>query len=278
MPKISIITATYNKPRYLKDTITSVLKQTYGDFEHLIVDNSEDGSNKEIVQSFKDRRLKYFFEKTNDEKRQKVYMPAYVCNKYYQKASGDYIVYISDDDIFLPDCFNLMKKFLDKNPKASICYHNQAIVYALSGFVFWEKLVRGSNKVFRYPFANPKDALDGGQIMFRKKALVKIGKPYLPQKWDTADICDKIFMEKLWRKYQFYPINKVLSIHRVVDETTHKGRNPLKYWGYIMGTQILPVWFQEYWGTKTGKRTRLTNIERNSLKQQIFKVLPRGIN
>lgn len=64
--KISIITATYNSEKTLKDTMESVLKQTYADFEHIIVDGMSKDSTMKIVKGQEEKyqgRLTYISEK-----------------------------------------------------------------------------------------------------------------------------------------------------------------------------------------------------------------------
>ena len=56
---VSVITPTYNRGEILKETIQSVLNQTYQNFEYIIVDDGSTDNTKEIVQSFQDKRIKY---------------------------------------------------------------------------------------------------------------------------------------------------------------------------------------------------------------------------
>ncbi len=64
--KISIITVTYNSEKTLKDTLKSVLKQTYTDYEHIIVDGLSKDNTMEIVKEYEkgyNGKLKYISEK-----------------------------------------------------------------------------------------------------------------------------------------------------------------------------------------------------------------------
>ena len=57
--EISVIINCHNSEKYIKKTIISVLDQTYKDFELIIFDNNSKDSTKEIVETFKDSRIKY---------------------------------------------------------------------------------------------------------------------------------------------------------------------------------------------------------------------------
>ena len=61
MPKISVITPAYNRADMLKETIESVLAQTYEDFEYIIVDDGSTDATKELVTRYlDDSRVEYF--------------------------------------------------------------------------------------------------------------------------------------------------------------------------------------------------------------------------
>lgn len=266
-PKVTVITPSYNKPQYVGDAIRSVLNQTYKNFEYIIVENSTDLKTKDIVKKFKDKRIKYFNEVFSDAKRKKVYIPAYILNKYYEKAKGEYIFYLSDDDILLKDCLKVMLNFFLSNASAKVCFHDQLIIYEDEKKIIFEPLARGTNQILSFKNKNPKGVLDGGQIMFKKEILKGISKPYLPVDWNRARNCDNIFMEKISLRNAFFPVGKILSIHRVVPLTTHRRRNPLKYTIYRFAAMITPEFIQSFLGQATGKRRQLTKKEKNLLKK-----------
>src|SRR5262249_45528439 len=67
MPKVTIGLPVYNGAEYLADAITSILSQTFTDFELLISDNASDDATESICRGFadRDRRVKYVRQKTN---------------------------------------------------------------------------------------------------------------------------------------------------------------------------------------------------------------------
>ena len=59
MPKVSVLMPVYKtNENYLRDAISSILYQTYTDFEFLILDDCPDDTREEIVKSFDDKRIK----------------------------------------------------------------------------------------------------------------------------------------------------------------------------------------------------------------------------
>ena len=95
---ISIITATFNSAKTLKDTIQSVLRQTNKDFEYLIIDGGSTDETIDIVKSYESEfsgRLKWV-----SEKDQGIYD---AMNKGIKMASGDVVGILNSDDDFTSD-------------------------------------------------------------------------------------------------------------------------------------------------------------------------------
>lgn len=113
-PKISVVMAVYNGMPYLKAAVKSILGQTYGDFEFIIVDDaSTDGSLKYLA-SLKDRRIKLLKNKKNMGLAKSL-------NIALRQAYGDFIARMDADDVSLPERFEKQIKFLEKNPEIDLC-------------------------------------------------------------------------------------------------------------------------------------------------------------
>lgn len=96
--KISIITATYNRADTIRDTIESILSQTYQDWEHVVIDGASKDNTLAILEEFKDRykgRLKLLSEPDKG-----IYD---AMNKGLALASGDVIGILNSDDFFAND-------------------------------------------------------------------------------------------------------------------------------------------------------------------------------
>ena len=104
--KISIITVTYNSSKTLRDTLESVLKQTYKNYEHIIVDGLSKDNTIEIVKEYEnkyDGKLKYISEKDTG-----LYD---AMNKGIKMATGDVIGILNSDDIYANE--DVLKKIAD---------------------------------------------------------------------------------------------------------------------------------------------------------------------
>lgn len=92
MIKFTIITVCYNTSKTIRETIDSVLGQTYQELEYIVVDSKSEDGTVDILQSITDKRLTFISEKDSG-----IYN---AMNKGLKMASGDYLIFLGADDIF----------------------------------------------------------------------------------------------------------------------------------------------------------------------------------
>ena len=111
-PKISVMLLTYNRAKLLPRAIKSVLNQTFGDFELVIVNNAATDNTGEIIQGFLgDNRIVY-------KKHEKNTGPFGGLNTALDTVTGKYVINLSDDDELLPDALEtISEKFDQLSPK-----------------------------------------------------------------------------------------------------------------------------------------------------------------
>lgn len=114
---VSIITPTYNCGRFIAETIDSVLSQSYGDWEMLIVDDCSTDNTKEIVDRYcaKDSRIKYCCLERNSG-------AAVARNRALRMAKGRWIAFLDSDDLWTPDKLEKQLDFMVSNDY-SFSYH-----------------------------------------------------------------------------------------------------------------------------------------------------------
>jgi glycosyltransferase involved in cell wall biosynthesis len=114
MPTISVILTTFNRAQLVGEAIDSVLCQTFTDFELIVVDDGSTDRTEEAVRSFADPRIKYIWQANKG-------LPA-ARNTGIEAAAGDYIAFLDDDDLFLPEKLSLQIAKVAENSVVGLVY------------------------------------------------------------------------------------------------------------------------------------------------------------
>ena len=113
-PVISVLLPVYNCSEYINESVQSILKQTFSDFEILIIDDCSTDGTYEILQTFTDPRIKLFSKSINSGYTNSLNMAIKI-------AKGEYIARMDGDDICLPERFEKQIDFLKKNNDYILC-------------------------------------------------------------------------------------------------------------------------------------------------------------
>lgn len=106
---VSIIMPSYNTEKYISESIASVQKQSYADWELIIVDDCSADNTDEIVKPFlSDKRIKYIKNETNSG-------AAVSRNRALREAKGKWIAFLDSDDLWLPVKLEKQIAFMKKN-------------------------------------------------------------------------------------------------------------------------------------------------------------------
>jgi glycosyltransferase involved in cell wall biosynthesis len=105
---ISIILPAYNAAKYIEQTIDSLLKQTFTDFELLVIDDGSTDNTINIIEKFTDQRITLLKNEQN-------LGLVKTLNKAAKLANGKYIARMDADDIALPNRLALQKQYLDEH-------------------------------------------------------------------------------------------------------------------------------------------------------------------
>ena len=182
-----------------------------------MIENSTDietkNTVKDIFADYRDERMYYVDEYFTDRERKEKYPTAVLLNKYYDLMTGDFMFYISDDDVLEKDCFKEMIESFDSNSEIMVNWHGQMTVDVRDRGQ--QNTVSTRNADYTIMAGTTADCvIDGGVIMFRRECLNEIEKPYYVETYPEAGHCDGLFMNKLNKKWSFFPVRKVLSTHR----------------------------------------------------------------
>ncbi len=119
LPLFTVVISTYNRKHVLPRAISSVLGQTCGDFELIVIDNGSTDGTESAVSDIKDPRIKYI---RNPEPTSSCDGPR---NMGIEMAKGSYIAFLDDDDIWYPQRLEKVKEAFDSDPGVSAICHNE---------------------------------------------------------------------------------------------------------------------------------------------------------
>lgn len=162
--KISIILTTYNRAdKFLPESIESVLNQSYGEFELIIVDDASTDNTKSVVSSYKDPRIKYIRmpENWGSDTRPK--------NIGASEASGTYLMFLDDDVRLTKDALVDLSRVLDENHEIDVVYGDMMIVREDG------KTEPGIARDFDAQFLMLRNYIDTSSAMMRREALFRVG-------------------------------------------------------------------------------------------------------
>jgi glycosyltransferase involved in cell wall biosynthesis len=199
-PLVSVIITTYNREKYLETAIESVVNQTYGNIEIVVVD---DGSNFNYAASICDK-----FENCTYHHKPNGGISS-ARNYGIQAAKGEFIAFLDDDDCWAPTKLEIQVPILENNPTIDLIHSKVAIMDALgqltgefggassdklhkrSGYVFWNALgcwlVKSPTPLIRKKVFRPdmffdesiatREDVDFYQRLFYRHKVIYIDEP-----------------------------------------------------------------------------------------------------
>lgn len=163
MPKVTIVLPTYNGSKYLRNSIESVIDQTYKDWELVIVDDCSTDETFQIANDFKqkDERIIVIHNCINKK------LPASL-NIGFQNAHGEYFTWTSDDNIYEKDAIKKMVKYLDAN-------RNIPMVRADMLLIDENAEVISESQEYNYPKMFINNCV-GACFMYRRSVAQQVGQ------------------------------------------------------------------------------------------------------
>lgn len=141
--KVSVIILTHNRAEILPSAITSVLSQTFQDFEIIIVDDCSKDNTQEVVRGFNDKRIKYIRNEVNKGE-------AGSRNVGIMNSNAEYIAFLDDDDEWLPDKLKLQIDLLENNPSVvGVVYTGYVEVDRSNNKIIWQMVPAKRGNIYK---------------------------------------------------------------------------------------------------------------------------------
>ena len=230
---VSIITPCYNSEKFLDECISSVLNQTYQNWEMLIVDDNSSDNSSILINSYskKDERIKPLYLKDNIG-------AAMARNKAISKAKGKYLAFLDSDDVWLPKKLEVQTNFMKKNN---------------CSFVFSSYSVISDDEKLNYTISVPetitykrylKNTIIGClTVMLDKEKFKNIKMPNLRSSHDMA-----LWLNLLKQEKYAYGIAQDLAIYRdhKSSNTSNKFKAAYDVWNVYRQHEKLNLFYSIY--------------------------------
>ncbi|PHQ28658.1 glycosyltransferase family 2 protein [Leeuwenhoekiella nanhaiensis] len=196
MPKVSIILPTYNGQAYIEEAITSILNQTFEDFELIVVDDCSTDHTPSLLESFRlqDSRIKIITNKQN------LKLPTSL-NVGHRMARGEYLTWTSDDNTLHSNFLERLVKVLETSSE-DVVYSDFNVINDQSKHIRVYKV----SPVSLLPFENGI----GASFLYRKKVFQKFN-----YNEDLHGIEDYDFWVRTAQVFCFKQIEETLYNYRI---------------------------------------------------------------
>lgn len=196
---ISIVLPVYNGEKYLRESIESVIVQTYKNWELLILDDCSTDKSADIAKEYveKDSRIHYYRNKTN------LRLPRNL-NKGFSLAKGNYLTWTSDDNRYRPQALERMWQALSSDAEAQFVFASCRIIDENGKEIEYIMANDWSKK--RIVGMNPV----GACFMYTRQAYEAVGE-YNPE---LVLVEDFDYWQRLYAKFGAVTISDILYEYR----------------------------------------------------------------
>ena len=165
--KVSVLMASYNSnPELLRKVIESVINQTYTDYEFIIVDDGSKVPVEPIVREISDDSRIIVFRKENSGLGSSL-------TYGIERAQGEYIARIDDDDLMVQDRLEKQVAFLDSHPEVS-CVGGHMYFYHKNRYIPYRRFPLTHDEIVKSMLSR-KWSMAHSALMYRKDSVVKAG-------------------------------------------------------------------------------------------------------
>ena len=167
VPKVTVLMAVYNAERFLAEAVSSILSQSFHDFEFLIVNDGSTDRSPAVLAGFKDPRLRLIDNKVNLGLTPSL-------NIGLREARGEYVARMDADDVSLPKRLGMQAAYLDGHPGTALVGANIEGMDA-DGKTLWRSDNDGDPDVIAWQLLFHNHVSGHGLVMFRRDAALAAG-------------------------------------------------------------------------------------------------------
>lgn len=262
LPKISVITPSYNQVRFIERTIRSVLLQQYPSLEYIIIDGGSTDGSVEVIRRY-EPRLSYWVSEPDRGQ-------SHAINKGFEKATGRVLCWLNSDDYYLPDTLLTVGRILaDGTGNYALASHCLKIYEDGRPAVKLEGRYENRRRLFQfwkgYQMHQPA-------IFWRREVFEKVG--CLSEELNL--IMDFDYWARISRYFDFVNVDRVLACCNYHAEAKTGD-------GYARYHRDLKRYASRYWGSKLTaefwrlRLSMLSHFNIQPLKNRALQLIRQGV-
>ena len=221
MPKVSIIIPAYNAESTIRCTIESIQKQTFSDFELIVINDGSTDRTAEIIRGIKDSRIKLLCYKNGG-------LPV-ARNRGIQNATGEYIAFLDADDLWTKDKLEKQLAVLEANPEAGVAYSMTCYIDRQGNFLYNCNPVSFEGDVLEELLLT-NFLHNGSNPLIRQQAIKAIGK--FDSSLKSSEDWD--YYLKLAARYTFVVVPEYQILYRKTSTNMSSNVERMKQTSYIV--------------------------------------------
>ena len=167
MNLISVIIPVYNGEKTIKETILSVLNQTFENWELIIINDGSTDSTIEIIAQIQNTKIRVFNCENAGLAKSR--------NRGIDHSQGEYISFLDADDLWTPDKLEAQFQALQENPEAMVAYSWTDYIDQSSQFLHSGRHITINGNIYQHLLVN-NFLENGSNPLIRKQALNQVGK------------------------------------------------------------------------------------------------------
>jgi glycosyltransferase involved in cell wall biosynthesis len=219
MPKVTILTPAFNSAKYIGETIESALKQTFQDFEMMIIDDGSTDNTRDIVAQFTLRypdKIRYLYQSNQG--------PGSARNYGIKHSTGEYIALLDSDDIWFPHRLEEGVKVLDAQKDVGLVHARAKQLFEDGSTSTWQRqdIKYLSGNMQKYLLAR-KAHISCMTVLFRRSCLKEIGL------FDEVKNCIGVEDRDLWirlaSKFKIHFIDQELGLYRMLSTSLSRNED-----------------------------------------------------
>ena len=245
MPLISVIVTTYNRKELLSETIDSILNQTFTDFELIVVDNFSNYNYFELIESFNDSRIVAY---------QNANSGVIAINRNFgiKKATGKYLAFCDDDDIWYPEKLETQIQAFNNSLEDE---NELALVYC-NAICFGEGIKTYQSQ--KKQILNCNDLIERSDIFFSSILVSASNLISFDESKEVTTAEDfKLIIDLFFNGYKFKFIEKPYIQYRIANNSNLRKR---KAHSYILKLYLFSYMILKYDSNDVNKKVLFKSI------------------